>query len=452
VGYHTFNVTVADTESAKDIVQFTLFIANVNDPPVLAYIGTQTTNEGEVFTMDVSTYVTDPDLLIPEEWRDHITYRDDTPKLDTNLETGIITWDKPTNEDVGDFYFKITVQDSKGRYDEQEIKITVLNVNNPPTLGTIPRQVLHQDSPYVFNIPFSDPDLQVTSAGEELTFSNDGHQLFTIDAATGRIQFTPVNNQVGIWEINITVTDVGGLSATKKVVFEVVNKNDAPELEYIKVQQLTEDTAYTLQVHAVDPDMELRLVDNLPVDPNERLEYRTNSTRVPIERDSGLIGFTPSNDDAKIGDIMVKITVIDRSSETATEDVLFKVTNVNDPPQELSIVGVVEGQQLQEGKTYQLIGSAKDIDNGAEQLTYMWYSGATVIGQTSTVQWKIKGHGATVLKLVVSDPDGGQAMYNVTVQVKAIEKSPGYGSAAALAAFVIVGVMVAAVANRRRIH
>jgi len=452
VGYHTFNVTVADIEGAKDLVQFTLFIANVNDPPTLAYIEPQTANEDEIFTLDVSKYVTDPDLLIPLEWRDHITYRDDTPKLETNLETGIITWDMPKNEDVGDFYFKITVQDSKGRYDEQEIKITVNNVNNPPSLGTIPRQVLHQDSPYMFNVPYSDPDLDVPSAGEELTFSNDLHELFTIDAATGRIQFTPVNNQVGVWEISITVTDVGGLSATKKIVFEVVNKNDAPELEYIKVQQLTEDTAYTLQVLAVDPDMELRLVDNLPVDPNERLEYRTNSTRVPIERDSGLISFTPTNDDAKIGDIMVKITVIDRSSETATEDVLFKVTNVNDPPQELSIVGVVEGQQLLEGKTYQLIGSAKDIDNGGEQLTYMWYAGATVIGQTATVQWKIKGHGPMVLKLIVSDPDGGQASYNVTVQVKAIAKSPGFGSAAAMAAFIIVGVMVAAVANRRRIH
>jgi hypothetical protein len=452
VGYHTFNVTVADIDGARDVVQFTLFIANVNDPPVLSYIPPQFANQSEVFTLDVSRFVTDPDLLIPLEWRDHLTYRDDTPKLDTNLETGIITWDRPTNEDVSDFYFKITVQDSKGRYDEQEIKITVINMPDPPKLGTIPRQVLHQDSPYVFNIPFSDPDLQVPSASEELTFSNDGHQLFTIDSATGRIQFTPVNNQVGIWEINITVTDVDGLTDTKKVVFEVVNKNDAPELEYIKVQQLTEDASYTLQVHAVDPDTEPRLVDGLPVDPNERLEYRTNSTRVPIERDTGLIGFTPSNDDAKVGDIMVKITVIDRSSETATEDVLFKVTNVNDAPQELSIVGVVPGQQLQEGKTYQLIGSAKDIDNGAEQLTYMWYAGATVIGQTPQVQWKIKGHGAMILKLVVSDPDGGTATYNATVSVKAIEKQPGFGSAAAMAAFIIVAVMVAAVANRRRIH
>jgi hypothetical protein len=36
--------------------------------------------------------------------------------------------------------------------------------------------------------------------------------------------------------------------------------------------------------------------------------------------------------------------------------------------------------------------------------------------------------------------------------VKAIKTQPGFGSAAALAAFVIVGVMVAAVANRRRVH
>jgi hypothetical protein len=276
----------------------------------------------------------------------------------------------------------------------------------------------------VFNIPFSDPDLSIPSAGEELTFSNDHHDLFTIDQATGRIQFTPVNNQVGVWEVNITVTDAAGASTIKKVIFEIVNKNDAPELEYIKVQQLTEDTPYTLQVVAIDPDMEPRLVDGLPVDPNELLEYRTNSTRVPIERATGLIDFTPTNDDAKIGDIMVKITVIDRASEVSKIDLLFKVANVNDPPTDVRILGLVDGQTVLTGTSYKLASSVFDVDNTLAELVYTWYAGTELMGQAIAIEWKPREPGPLVIKLAVSDPDGGQAEGTVSILVLSSNTGP----------------------------
>ncbi len=449
VGYHTFNVTASDPDQATHTVELTLFVANVNDPPELRYIPPQSADEDSVWTFDVSAYVEDPDLELPAEFRDRITYRDDTPKLDTNLETGIVTWDMPTNEDVGDFYFKITVQDSKGRYAEQEIKIGVNNTNDEPKLGSIQRQTLHQDAQYVYTVPATDDDTAVPSANEELTFTNDRTELFTIDAVGGRISFTPVNNQVGVWEINITVTDIEGASATKKVVFEVVNKNDAPELDVKRTHILTEDQPFEFQVVATDPDMELRLVDGQRVDPSEELEFRTNSTKVPIDRDTGMISFTPTQ--AEVGEFAVKITVIDSASEAETADVLFKVTNVNDPPAELRIVGILEGQQLTQGKAYQLIGSATDVDNGVDQLTYQWYENALIVGQTATVQWKPKSTGLVTVKLVVSDPDSGQTMYNMTVNVKKKADEPGFGAFAAFAAFVIASSMVAAAWRRRKL-
>ena len=449
VGYHTFNVTCSDPDQATHTVELTLFVANVNDPPELRYIPPQYADEDTVWAFDVSNYVEDPDLLLEGEFRDRITYRDDTPKLETNLETGIVTWDMPTNEDVGDFYFKITVQDSKGRYAEQEIKISVNNTNDEPKLGTIQRQTLHQDSQYVYTVPATDDDMSVASADEELTFTNDRTQLFTIDATTGRISFTPVNNQVGVWEVNITVTDTAGASATKKVVFEVMNKNDAPDLEFIRVQTLTEDQPFEYQVEATDPDLELRLVDGLPVDPSEELEFRTNSTKVPIDRDTGLISFTPTQ--SEVGEFMVKITVIDSQSEAKTSDVLFKVTNVNDPPAELRIVGIIEGQKLNQGKAYQLVGSATDVDNSVDQLTYQWKENELIVGNTAMVQWKPKKTGLVTVKLIVSDTDGGQAEYNMTVNVAKKPDEPGFGSFAAFAAFVIASSMVAAVWRRRRL-
>jgi hypothetical protein len=450
VGDNFFNVTVEDPSGLTDTMALKLFVVNVNDPPILTYIEPQSAYEDELFILNVSDYVSDPDLLLPIAYRDRITYRDDTPKLDTNLETGVVTWDTPSNDDVGDFYFKITIQDSKGRYAEQEVRIEVFNTNDPPEIGTISRQVLHQDSLYTFNIPYEDEDLDVPGVDEELSFSNTNRDLFIIDAATGRIQFTPENNQVGVWEVDITVTDAEGETATKQVIFEVLNENDAPSIEYIRVQDLVEDVPFELQVLADDPDMEERLVDGLAVDPDEELTYRTNSTRVPIDPETGLISFTPSNDDALRGSIMVKITVVDASSETNTVDVLFQVEGVNDNPEDLQIIGLLEGQKVKTDKKYQLMANAKDVDNTPEELTYMWYAGTTLIGQTQTLQWKPKGKGLTEVRLVVSDPEGGETTFSMNVTVQKVGDSPGFTTAFGILAVAFVGMM-AAVARRRRL-
>ena len=450
VGLHSFNVTVSDPGGLMDIHAFTLFIANVNDRPELAYIPPQFVEPGVVFMFDVSMYLTDPDLLIPLEWRDHITYRDDTPKLDTNLETGIITWDKPTNDDVGDFYFKITVQDSKGRYDDQEVKITVMNIFGVHMIGTIPRQVLYQDHPYSFDIPVSHPEPDTNSSNESLTFSNDHHELFVIDAVTGRIHFTPSNGQVGIWTVNITMSDQYGAFATKRVRFDVMNRNDPPVLALILMQHLTEDVPFELQVRATDADMEPRLLDGSPVDPDEHLEFSTNLSRVTIDREMGLISFTPTNDDALRGDMLVEITVADRWSRTSTAVVLFKVLNINDPPSNLTIGGMAPGQHLQEGWTFQLSGNATDIDNAPEQLSYCWYAGSDLIGEAQALQWKVAGHGPITLQLRVSDNEGGMASLNVTVDVIPARTPWCLSSYVVLAAFVVMVAMTVALARHRR--
>jgi hypothetical protein len=151
-GYQEFNVTVTDPGGESDTVRFTLFINRISHPPTIIYIGPQTAIPYEVFTLDVSKYVIDPDLLIPEQWRGHLTYRDDSPKLDTDFETGIVTWDTPTNRDVGDNYFKITVTDSCGRYAEQEIKITVISISVDHPLDIGPERRVDQGEVFELHV------------------------------------------------------------------------------------------------------------------------------------------------------------------------------------------------------------------------------------------------------------------------------------------------------------
>lgn len=447
VGYNYFNVTVKDPDFLEDTMELVLFVQNVNDPPTIKYIEPQVAQEGFLFTLDISIYVNDPDLLLPEEFRDRITYRDDTTKLDTNVETGMVTW-TPTNADVGDHFFTITVTDTKGRSAQQEIRVEVENTPNPPVPGIIGNQNLVQGRDYEYTVPVTDLDMEAQGVNEVLTFTSDQPDLFTIDATTGRIDFTPDNEHVGVWMVRITIIDSFGLEAFVDVRYNIENENDKPIIEYIPAQQLTEDVPFSLEVVASDPDLEDRLIDGEMVDPDERLTYRTNNSRVLIDSE-GLLTFTPTNDDARSNTMVIRITVVDASSETATVDVTLAITGVNDAPEKLQIIGIVEGQKIDEDKKIQLRGSALDIDDDADKLVYRWYAGTTLIGQTQDITWKVKGKKDTVIKLVVSDAEQAESELAMNITVKEIKDDPGFQTVFAVLAIGIIAMM-AIVARRRR--
>jgi hypothetical protein len=449
VGYNYINLTVMDPDGLSDTLEMELFVNNVNDPPTLKYIAPQEANEDILFTLDVSAYVEDPDLLLPLEFRDIITYRDDTVDLDTNVETGLITW-TPDNSDVGELFFTITVTDTKGRSAQQEVKITVYNTNDAPEFGIIGKQNLVQGRAYQYNIPVTDEDLENDGSGETLVFTNDNTDLFTIDPAQGSITFTPENEDVGVWEVTITVTDSEGASDTRLVVFEIENENDKPAIAYIPTQQLTEDVPFEMDIVATDPDLEPRNLDGEPVDPDEVLTYRTNVSRVAIDN-TGKLTFTPTNDDAKRVTMVIRITVVDASSETHTADVTFTIANINDAPESLQIIGLVQGQKVDEGDKILLRGSAQDIDDDASQLIYKWYAKGVLIGQTQDFTWKVKGKGLTEVKLIVSDgagPDALESEYSVNVTVREVTDGPGFESVFVVAAIAVIGII--AVVSRRR--
>jgi hypothetical protein len=450
VGDNYFNVTVTDPGELFDEMELVLFVVNVNDPPVLKYIEPQTAYEDEEFTLDISTYVEDPDLLLPPEYRDRMNYRDDTTKLDTNVETGLITW-TPENDDVGELFFTVTVTDSKGRSDSKEVKITVMNTNDAPEIGIVGKQNLVQGRAYAFNIPVTDDDLELDDSDEVLTWTNDKQDLFTIDAAQGSISFTPENDDVGQWEVTITVTDSEGESDSRTIVFDIENVNDKPTIEYIAAKQLTEDVPFELQIEANDPDLEPRKLDGEPVDPDEVLTYRTNVSRVQIDSE-GKLTFTPNNEDAQHTTMVVRITVSDSSSDTATADVTFTIENVNDAPEELQIIGLVANQKIKVGQKLALRGTATDIDNDADKLIYKWYAGSTLIGQTQDFAWKVKGKGLTEIKLIVSDGAGADALESSTsinVTIQEVDDGPGFGTVVTVLALAFVGIM-AVEARRRR--
>jgi VCBS repeat-containing protein len=121
------------------------------------------------------------------------------------------------------------------------LTVTLTGSNDAPMVAAdIGNMQTLEDTPFSFTVPshtFSDID-----QGDTLTYQAtlaDGHVLpswMRFDAATLTLSGTPNNQDVGVFNIALTATDTGGLTATSQFDFTVQNVNDAP----IVVNQLAD--------------------------------------------------------------------------------------------------------------------------------------------------------------------------------------------------------------------
>jgi hypothetical protein len=330
----TFDVIVNVTDGEEyDIQIFTVNVNNINDAPVIhstpgnsVYEDTSyiyEVNASDVDVQDVLTYALD---LAPEG-------------MTIDPATGLISW-SPENDQVGNNDVIVNVSDLAGDYVTQEYTIVVNNVNDPPVLDPMGELTAVEDEPFYYQVSASDVDFS-----DELSFYDD-NDLFQIDKDTGEISFTPSNDEVGTYIINITVKDKGGAQVSEYITFTVLNINDPPSLDYISNWQLTEDEMFFLDVTASDIDL------------GDVITFMDNTTLFDIDEDTGEISFTPTNED--VGTHPVNISVVDEYGGFDYQTVLFIVENVNDPP----ILDFISDCEATEDALFTLTITASDVDLG----------------------------------------------------------------------------------------
>ncbi|MBU2637625.1 MAG: hypothetical protein KJ955_01500 [Nanoarchaeota archaeon] len=191
-----------------------------------------------------------------------------------------------------------------------------INLSVLPAQTTIYNQVFSLDINLTHNEDTYYPQLNFT----------DNTTLFEINSTTGVIIWTPNSSHEGFHSINITV----GNNACREpddsmiLVIEVRRPNYAPIINMTNVT-LTEDVNFWFNVtnYTYDPDGDL-------------LKFYDNYANFVIGEDSGIIDFTPGDDD--VGNHTIRLTVIDPGLLLDFQDVLFTILNVNDAPN-LSTVG-----------------------------------------------------------------------------------------------------------------
>jgi hypothetical protein len=291
----------------------TINVLQTPDPPSIVDPGPLTATEKTTFSYTFE--VSDPDL--PD---DAFTWSDDTDLFDVDAATGEIVW-TPGPDQIGEHSFLLTAEDRFGMTDKELVRITVTNVNDPPSITTPDPIDSKQGEEATFVIRADDPDLPF---GDELTYYAFADTVsINVDQTTGRITFVPNNDAVPGFTITLRVQDKLGEDAETELTVYVENVNDPPTLLEVQPLIYTQGDEVSIRLDYFDPDL------GLPGE-SEQLTLTATGPELMWPDDEGWINFTA--DQSVVGDNDVVYTVTDSGGLSDSITISWTINNVNDAP------------------------------------------------------------------------------------------------------------------------
>ncbi|MEM5871334.1 MAG: hypothetical protein QW051_00510 [Candidatus Aenigmatarchaeota archaeon] len=274
-----------------------------NNPQILP-IEPQTAYVNKLFYYDVNTTI---------QGDVNVTFFDNTHLFDINSRTGVIFF-TPQMGQEGTYHINISVFSNCDRLSDSKIMVlTIKYENQPPILDPIPDFTINQSELFIYDVNASDPD------GDTLFFG-DNTTMFQIHSRTGIIYFIPKQQDVGNHSVLIWVIDGRGGIDWQVVKFEIIDVNDPPELHRIGAQTAIINKTYIYDVNATDVDVKPEW---------NNLSFYDNATFFEINRTTGLINFTPS--DEMKGTYWINISVTD-GEYWDSEVISFSIVESNRPP------------------------------------------------------------------------------------------------------------------------
>ena len=412
-GTYTFEFVVTDEDGAADEQELTVTVNEVNVAPVLAELDDELeVNEGSLLTFTATA--TDVDL--PEN---ELTFSLDGAPTGASIhpETGVFTWTPSENQGPDSYTFNVVVTDEDGATDEQEITVTVNEVNVAPVLAELEDELeVNEGNLLTFTASATDVDLPEN----ELTFSLDGAPTgASIDPETGVFRWTPSEDQgPDSYSFNVVVTDEDGASDEQEITVTVNEVNVAPVLaELDDEQEVNEGSLLTFTVTATDVDLpENELIFSLDGAP----------TGASIDEETGVFTWTPTEAQGA-GDYTFNVVVSDGTT-SVQQAVKVTVNEVNEAP----LLAAIADQEIDEEGLFTFIATASDVDLPANTLTFNLVDapeGAQLNEETGEFTWtptEEQGPGSYTFKVVVSDGALSDEQ-EVTLTVREVNVAPELG-------------------------
>lgn len=379
-----------------------------NAPPVLTAIGDKVVDEETLLTFTATA--TDEDIA-------SLTFSLGSPASGTFptgatiTPGGVFTWTPTEAQGPGTYRVRVVILDNGGLSDEEEIEITVNEVNRAPVLDPVGDATIDENAPFTFTATATDPDLPANT----LTFSLVGAPAgASIDGVTGVFTWTPTEAQgPGSYTFTVRVTDDGvpSLGDEEEITITVNEVNDPPVLDPIGDKVVDEETLLTFIASATDPDHPpntLKFSLDLPAS-------GTYPTGASIDEDSGVFAWTPSEADGP-GTFRVTVVVTDDGGLSDSEEIQITVREVNLPPVLQTIGDFDVGDApitfaVDEEVVLTFTATATDPDLPANALTFSLVgapagAGITAAGVFTWTPTEAQGPGSYTFTVRVTD-DGG---------------------------------------------
>ena len=323
-----------------------------------------------------------------------------------NTTTGTLSG-TPSNQDVGVTNgIIISVSDGALSASLPAFNLSVVNVNDAPTISSTAITAATQDAAYSYTFAAADTDV-----GDVLTFSAvTKPSWLSFNVATGLLSGTPSNADVGSHVVLLRVTDTDGLTAEQSFSITVTNVNDAPTISSTAITAAIQDAAYSYIFAASDTDVGDTLT----------LSAVTKPSWLSFNTTSGVLSGTPGNADVGAHPVLLRVT--DTDGLTADQSFSITVTNVNDAP-----VATSSTVTLEEDGSVTITLAAEDVDN--DPLTYEVVSQpeSGTLEQHGTV-WLYTPekdfNGTDVFSFIAKDAELSSEPATVTINVTPVNDDP----------------------------
>ncbi|HEY6258944.1 MAG TPA: putative Ig domain-containing protein, partial [Xanthobacteraceae bacterium] len=235
-------ITVTATDRHGKAISESFHLAVGDTGPTATPIANQNGNEGQAFTLNVSSHFVAPAA------GDTLTFAATLPAgLHIDAHTGIISG-APTDSDFGNNSITVTATDRHGKAISESFHLAVGDTG--PTATPIANQNGNEGQAFTLNVS---GHFAVPAAGDTLTFAATLPAGLHIDSHTGIISGTPTDSDFGNNAITVTATDRHGKAISES--FHLAVGDTGPTATPIANQNGNEGQAFTLNVssHFVAP-------------------------------------------------------------------------------------------------------------------------------------------------------------------------------------------------------
>jgi alpha-tubulin suppressor-like RCC1 family protein/PKD repeat protein len=327
-------MTITDAGGIPTMAKCLLHITPVNDPPEIAPIETQSTDE-DMYTFPIPIQISDidnatNDLVITAHSLNLTRVSDEGFLIEGQGDNSrlIIT---PQENQNGIAPITVIVHDPDGLTASTQFDLNILPVNDPPSITGIDDQITAINIP-IDPIPFMIHDYETAASALTLTAKPSINIDMYFSGTDNNRLLHIINPQtyIGLIFVDIIVADSAHLTSSTSFTLTITEHNDPPEISELNDQVIQEDgvlqdlefTIFDIQTDAVDLELSIQSMN----------EYLVPQQNISLEGIGAMRRLTIKPVRNRSGDAVIQIRVKDPYGLVTRSEFTLTVLADNDTP------------------------------------------------------------------------------------------------------------------------